>query len=108
MIAGLILSGPESAPIVARAIGPSLAAFDIANLLSDPMIELHDQSGAIIASNDDWKATQEAELSAAGLAPTNDKESALLATLPPGPYTAIVRGSGGATGVGLVEFYDTR
>ena len=108
MIAGLILSGPESAPIVARAIGPSLAAFDITNPLSDPMIEVHDQSGAIIASNDDWKETQETELTAAGLAPTNDKEAALLATLPPGPYTAIVRGTGGTTGIGLVEFYDTR
>jgi uncharacterized delta-60 repeat protein len=108
MIAGLILSGPESAPIVARAIGPSLTASDIADPLDDPTIELHDQSGAIIASNDDWKETQEAELMAAGLAPTNDKEAALLATLPPGPYTAIVRGANGATGVGLVEFYDTR
>ena len=108
MIAGLILSGPESAPVVARALGSSLADFEIANPLVDPTIELHDQSGAIIASNDDWKETQEAELTSAGLAPPNDKESALLATLPPGPYTAIVRGGNGTTGVGLVEFYDMR
>lgn len=108
MIAGLILSGPESAPVVARALGPSLATFEIADPLSDPTIELHDQSGAVIVSNDDWKETQEAELTAAGLAPPNDKEAALLATLPPGLYTAIVRGADGATGVGLVEFYDIR
>lgn len=108
LIAGLILSGPESAPVVARALGPSLSAFEIAAPLGDPTIELHDQSGAIIAANDDWKETQETELTDAGLAPTNDKEAALLANLAPGPYTAIVRGGGGATGVGLVEFYDLR
>ncbi|MBA2434153.1 MAG: delta-60 repeat domain-containing protein [Verrucomicrobiota bacterium] len=108
LIAGLILSGPESAPVVLRALGPSLSAFEIAAPLGDPTIELHDQSGAIIAANDDWKETQETELTDAGLAPTNDKEAALLATLAPGPYTAIVRGGDGATGVGLVEFYDLR
>ncbi len=108
MIAGLILTGPESAPVIARAIGPSLAAYDVADPLSDPTLELHDQSGAIIASNDDWKEAQEAEITATGFAPTNDKESAILATLPPGPYTAIVRGAKGETGVGLVEFYDLR
>jgi len=108
MIAGLILSGPESASIGTRALGPSLAAFDVGDPLGDPTIELHNQSGAIIASNDDWKKAQEGELIAAGLAPANDKEAALITTLPPGPYTAVVRGADGATGVGLVEFYDTR
>jgi hypothetical protein len=108
LIAGLILTGPESASIVARALGPSLAASDIDTPLPDPAIELHDQSGAIVASNDNWRDSQMAELTAAGLAPTNDKEAALIATLPPGAYTAIVRDANEATGIGLVEFYDTR
>ncbi len=69
---------------------------------------MHDQSGAIIATHDDWRETQEAELIAAGLAPPNEKESALFALLPSGLYTAIVRGANGGTGIGLVEFYDTR
>ncbi|HEX4667276.1 MAG TPA: hypothetical protein VH207_11810 [Chthoniobacterales bacterium] len=108
MIAGLILTGPESAAVVARALGPSLADFDVAEPLSDPTIELHDQSGAVIASNDDWRETQELDLTATGLAPADDRESAILATLPPGLYTAIVRGNNESTGVGLVEFYDLR
>ena len=108
MIAGLILTGPEEAPVVARALGPSLAAFDVADPLSDPTIELHDQSGAIVAANDNWKETQESELAASGLAPTNDNEAAILASLPPGEYTAIVRGANEATGLALVEFYDLR
>jgi hypothetical protein len=108
VIAGLISAGPESASIVARALGPSLASFHIANPLPDPTIELHDQSGAIVASNDNWKDAQRAELTTAGLAPTNDNEAALIASLAPGAYTAIVRDSHGASGIGLVEFYDTR
>ena len=108
MIAGLILTGPEEAPVVARALGPSLAEFGVADPLSDPTIELHDQSGAIVAANDNWKDTQQSELAASGLAPTNDKEAAILASLPPGEYTAIVRGANDATGLALVEFYDLR
>jgi uncharacterized delta-60 repeat protein len=108
MIAGIILTGSENASIVARAIGPSLADLDVTNPLGDPILELHDQSGATIASNDNWKETQEAELTAVGLAPAREQEAALLATLPPGPYTAIVRGADETAGVGLVEFYDLR
>jgi hypothetical protein len=95
MIAALILSGPETAPVVARALGPSLAAYHVAHPLADPTIELHDQSGAIVAFNDNWKDTQQAQLTAAGLAPKDEKEAALLAILPPGPYTAVVRGANG-------------
>lgn len=72
----------------------------------DPVLELHDADGDLLASNDNWKDTQETEIEATGLAPTNDAESALLQTLPSGAYTAIVRGAGDTTGVGLVEVYN--
>ena len=75
------------------------------NALADPTIELH-EPGNIVVTNDNWKDTQEPEIMATGIAPTNDLESAILATLDPGLYTAIVQGKNGGTGVGLVEVYD--
>ena len=108
MIAGFILdsSGSDNElRAVVRAVGPSLAGFGVAGALQDPMLELHDANGALIVANDNWKDTQQAELEASGVAPTNDRESAILRTLPPGSYTAIVRGVNGSTGVGLVEVY---
>jgi hypothetical protein len=74
--------------------------------LADPTLELHNGAGAIIASNDNWKDTQQAAIMATGLAPPNNVESAILATLPPGNYTAILRGKNNTTGIGLVEVYD--
>jgi hypothetical protein len=74
--------------------------------LQDPFLELHDSSGAIITSNNDWRDTQEAEIEATGIPPTDDRESAILTTLLPGAYTAIVSGKDGTTGVGLVEVYN--
>lgn len=103
LIAGFIISGTGQKKIVIRALGPSLP---VSGPLSDPTLELHDASGRLIASNDNWRTTQQAELIAIGLAPKNDAESALVATLAPGPYTAIVRGASNAAGVGLVEVYD--
>jgi hypothetical protein len=78
--------------------------------LEDPTLDLHDGSGTLIASNDNWKtrpdgSSQQAEIEATGIQPTDDLESALVQTLPPGSYTAIVRGMGNTTGVGLVETY---
>ena len=90
-----------------RAIGPSLSSAGIANPLADPFLELHDANGNIILSNDDWQSGPDAQtIASEGLAPTDAKESALLATLNPGSFTAIVRGVNGATGLALVELYD--
>ena len=75
------------------------------NALADPTLELHDSSGALVAANDNWKESQQAEIQATGLAPTDDAESAVVALLPPGSYTAIVRGKENTTGVALVELY---
>ena len=88
-----------------RAIGPSLADFGVTDALADPVLELHDANGALLVDNNDWKESQQAEIEATGLQPTNDLESAILMTLAPGAYTAIVAGSGGSTGVALVEIY---
>ena len=106
MIGGFIL-GPDDAQnanVLVRAIGPSLAAFGVTDPLADPVLELHDANGTLLVSNNNWKR-QEAEIEATGLQPTNDLESAILMSLPPSSYTAVVSGSGGSTGVALVEVY---
>jgi hypothetical protein len=107
MIGGFIIGGSQSKQVVMRAIGPSLSSAGIANPLPDPFLELHDANGNIILSNDDWQSGPDAQtIASEGLAPMNAKESALLATLNPGSFTAIVRGMNGATGLALVELYD--
>ena len=105
MVGGFILGGNALAnnAVVLRALGPSLAG--VTNALADPVLELRDASGAIVASNDNWRDTQEAQITASGLAPTNGSESAIYSTLPQGTYTAIVRGAHGTTGTALVEVY---
>lgn len=105
MITGFIISGTQSGKILVRALGPSLTAYGIPGTLQDPSLELHDQNGATLA-NDDWRSTQEADITATGAAPGRNKESALIATLSPGPYTALVRGTNGTTGVALVDAYN--
>gem|GEM_PF-750779 len=106
MIGGFIVGDGISTTVVVRAIGPSLGGMNVANPLQDPTLELHGENGVLLASNDDWKDTQEAEIEAAGLAPTDERESAIEATLTPGLYTAIVRGKNDTTGVGLMEVYN--
>ena len=110
MIGGLILGGGTGTnQILVRALGPSLGEFGIPNPLSNPTLGLYNGNGALLLSNDDWKQTQEADILATGLAPGNDLESALLALLSSGNYTAIVSGTGsaaGSTGVALVEVYN--
>jgi autotransporter-associated beta strand protein len=105
MIGGFI-AGNQATPVVVRAIGPSLAQFGVGNALADPTLELHDSSGALIAFNNDWRDTAETAIAATGISPTDNKESAILAILAPGNYTAVVRGLNNTTGVGLVEVYD--
>jgi len=107
MIAGFIVSGSQSKTIIVRALGPTLGSYGVANALNDPMLELHDSSGATIATNDDWQTgSQASQISSSGYAPTNSNEPALIATLPAGAYTAIVRGYNNSTGVALVEVYE--
>lgn len=111
LIGGLILGNgiaDSSTTVVVRAIGPSLINFGVSGVLQDPTMELHDSNGALIASNDNWRDTQEAAIQASGLAPTDDRESAILVSLAAGDYTAIVRGKDGTTGVALVETYDVQ
>jgi hypothetical protein len=95
--------------LIVRALGPSLGtgAHPLADVLPNPVLELHDGSGNLLSSNDDWVSSpQHAAIVASGLAPSNSVESAILTTLSPGNYTAIVRGVNSATGIGLVEVYD--
>ena len=108
LIAGFIIQGPTGSTkqVLVRGIGPSLTGFGIDNLLANPTLELRDAGGALIATNDNWKDTQQAEIMATQLAPANDLESALVQTLPLGAYTAIVSGVGDGTGIGLAEVYD--
>lgn len=116
MIGGVIVLAPNPARVVVRAIAPSLAAFGVANVLQDPKLELRDVNGNLIVSNDDWKTrdgsgvSQQSEIEATAVPPTDSRESALRATLDPGNYTAIIRGKKDAsgnetTGVALVEVY---
>jgi hypothetical protein len=113
MIGGLIVSGGAgggNARVIVRAIGPSLGALGIVNAMQDPNLELHNASGALIVSNDNWKnlpagGNQQGEIEATGLPPTNDFESAVVQNLGPGNYTAIVRGASNSTGVAIVEAY---
>src|SRR4051812_9730244 len=106
LIGGFILAGTEPTTVVIRAIGPSLTNFGIADSLSDPILELRDNSGALIALNDDYRDAPASEIENSGLQPTNTLESAMVRTLPPGTYTTLVKDRTGGNGVGLVEVYD--
>ena len=102
MIGGFIVVGPDSQKVIVRAMGPSLP---LSGALANPTLELHDGNGALFAANDDWRSDQEAEIIATGIAPSNNLESAIVRTLPPGNYTAIVRDVNDTMGVALVEVY---
>jgi len=102
LIGGLIVVGQSPMNAIIRAIGPSLP---VPGAMADPTLELRDGSGNLVASNDNWRSTQQAAIQATGVAPARDEESAILATLSPGSYTAIVRGANGSTGVAVVEVY---
>lgn len=103
LIAGFIITGSQPKKVMVRGLGPSVPV--VANL-ADPVLELHDSSGKLISTTDNWRDTQEAELKATTIPPRNDYDSALIKTLNPGTYTVILTGKGGTTGVGLVELYD--
>lgn len=105
LIGGFIVTGAQTKKIIVRAIGPSLS---LTGVLPNPILELHNSSGGLIAINDNWRSDQEAEIIATGIPPTNDLESAIVTTLPANnsAYTAIVRGVNNGTGIGVVEVYD--
>jgi hypothetical protein len=105
MIGGLIVVGTGPANVLIRAIGPSLANFGVPNALPDPTLELRDGNGTLVAFNDDWRTDQQTLINGTDLAPADDLESAILRSLSPGPYTAIVREYNNFTGVALVEAY---
>jgi len=106
MIGGFIITGPTTKNVIIRAIGPSLTVLGVSGALQNPVLALHDGSGAIIQSNDNWRESQEEEIIDTTVPPTEDLESAIVADLAPGNYTAIVSGAAGGTGVALVELYD--
>lgn len=105
LIAGFIV-GHQPARVVLRAIGPSLTRGGLSGALTDPLLELRDPNGALIAANDNWRSDQETELTQSRLAPPDDAEAAIVKTLPPGNYTAIVRGHDNASGIAVVEIYN--
>lgn len=106
MIGGFIISKDEPTKVLIRAIGPSLAKAGVIDALANPTPELHGANGELINTNDDWRSTQQADIIATSIPPTDNRESAIVATLQPGAYTAIVRGKNDATGIGLVEVYN--
>src|SRR5213080_2764855 len=116
MIGGFVVQGTTSFKrVIIRAIGPELAQHGVPNPMADPTLELHNANGALIASNDNWQTTiiggiitsdQRQQIQNSGLAPGDPLESAIIADLPPGNYTAIVRGVNNTTGIALVEAYD--
>jgi uncharacterized protein YkwD len=105
LIGGFIVTGNAPKKVIIRAIGPSLSANNIAGALQDPTLELV-QGESSLRFNDNWKDTQQAEIQASTIPPSNDAESAIVATLNPGAYTAVMRGKDNSSGVGLVEIYD--
>jgi uncharacterized delta-60 repeat protein len=106
MIGGTIIVGNNPTRVLFRAMGPSLGNFGVANPLADPVLELHDGNGGLIAINYNWRDDQEAQIIATGLPPSNNQESAIVRDLLPGNYTSIVRGNNNTTGVALIEAYE--
>jgi phospholipase/lecithinase/hemolysin len=106
LIAGFTISGSQAKKIIVRALGPTLSTAGVSGALADPTIIIVNSSHVVIASNDNWRDTQETEIAASGFAPPNDLESAIIVTLAPGSYTAVVTGKNGGTGIGLVDLYE--
>jgi phospholipase/lecithinase/hemolysin len=106
LIGGFIIGGSAPKKVIVRALAPSLAAFGISGTLADTTLAIFDSNNRLVASNDNWKDTQESEIEATGRAPTNYFESAIVVSLVPGSYTAIVKGKNGGSGIALVDVYD--
>ena len=112
ILIGGFFAGPQTAAVtrvVVRALGPSLAQFNVPQPMQDPTIEIRNRDGNLVGSNDNWQSDQKTEIEATGLQPSDIRESAIVLTnFEPGPYTAIVKGKGGAVGVGMVEIFDVQ
>ncbi|MEN3368993.1 MAG: hypothetical protein V7609_1136 [Verrucomicrobiota bacterium] len=112
ILIGGFFAGPQTAAVtrvVVRALGPSLAQFNVPQPMQDPTIEVRNRDGNLVRANDNWQTDQKTEIEATGLQPSDIRESAIVLTnFEPGPYTAIVKGKGGAVGVGLVEIFDVQ
>jgi hypothetical protein len=108
-IGGFIILGNAPKRVAIRGIGPSLSSFGLSDLLTDPVLELRSSDGALLEQNDNWQddSASAAQLIALGLAPQNSNESAIVATLAPGAYTALMSGKNQTSGIGVVEVYDT-
>jgi hypothetical protein len=106
MIAGFYIQGSVSKTVLIRGLGPSLANFGITGAMSDPTLELRNGSGTLLASNNNWQDTQASQIQATGFQPSDYRESAILASLSPGSYTATLQGYGGTTGIATCEVYD--
>ena len=106
LIGGIIVRGDTPHNVLLRAIGPELTGRGVSGALQDPVLELRDENGALLAINDNWKDTQRTQIEGTGIAPTEDREAAILRVLGPGNYTAVVAGVAGTTGVALVEAYN--
>ena len=104
LIGGLIVTGNAPKKVIIRGLGPSLSQL-FAGALEDTTLELY-QGGTLLAANDNWKDSQRQEIEASGIAPADERESAIVYTLDPGLYTAVMSGRSGATGIGVVEVYD--
>jgi len=105
LIGGFIITGTGPKKVILRGIGPSLSAQNVPGALQDPVLELHDTQ-SVLQTNDDWQDTQKTEIEATGIPPSDDRESAIVASLDPGAYTGILSGVNRTTGIGLVEVYD--
>ena len=106
LIAGLIITGTEQKKVIFRGIGPSLQQQGISGALQNPQLRLFDQSGSLIASNNNWTDTQASEIQQTGIPPSDYRESAIVRTLNPGIYTCVLQGEGATTGIGVIEAYD--
>lgn len=106
MISGFINTAGAPKRVIVRALGPSLQQANVPDALANPILELHASDGSLINTNDNWRDSQAQEIIDTGLAPSNDLESAIVITLQPGTYTAVIQGQGNTSGVGLLEVYD--
>ena len=106
LIGGFVITGSTAKTVVIRAIGPSLSGFGVPGVLADPILDLFDANQNLIQENDNWREGQEADIMSTGLAPSDDRESAVILTLQPSAYTAVVSSNTGTNGVGLIEVFD--
>ncbi len=105
MIGGFIIGGTTNSKVLVRAIGPSLTAAGVTGALPDPALDLYDGNGSLVASNDNWRSSQEFDIMQTDVAPSDEREAAIVAALTPGAYSGVVRGSSGGTGVALIEIF---